>query len=269
MAFNIRLFGDNPTNRTIATSVSGAGSPTDEIFGPGSPSLTFTGTISSTSGSPTITGSGTQFTTQVQVGQMFFGYQAGVPRLLGIVTAIASNTSLTLGNNSPLTLSAVDYGSVNKINPVRKPILMQVEVITGDDPSLFNVPQLRLLRQGNTDNVGAFTDQAYIFLAQITASGSPGVETAPTIIPCTVKRLNLIPQSGGSNPTVQYSSLPQYFWYELTPVVSENVLTNQLASDAAFEVFVESDLPVYTVENDSTLYALQFSNTTGNTGGYF
>lgn len=271
MPFNIRLFGDNPANRTIATGISGAGSPTDEIFGPSSPGLTFSGTISATTGSPTITGTGTAFTTQVQVGQMFFGFVSGVPRLLGIVTAIASNTSLTLGTNSPLTLSDVDYGSVNKINSVRKPILMRVETVTGDDPSLFNVPELRLLRQGNTDNIGAYTDTSLIFLAQISASGAPGEEVSPVIIPCTIKRLNVVPQSGKrSNPTVSYSSLPEAFWYELTPVFSTNVLTNQLASDASFEVFVESELPAYTVENDSTLYALQFSNTTfGNTGGYF
>jgi hypothetical protein len=269
MPFNIRLFGDSPANRAIATGVSGSGSPTDEIFGPSSPGLTFSGTISATTGSPTVTGSGTTFTTQVQVGQMFFGFVSGIPRLLGIVTAIASNTSLTLGTNSPLTLSGVDYGAVNKINPVRKPVLMRVEVITGDDPSLFNVPELRLLRQGNTDSIGAYTDTSLIFLAQISDSGSPGEEASPVIVPCTIKRLNVVPQSGGSNPTVSYSSLPEAFWYELSAVVSTNVLTNQLASDASFEVFVESELPAYTVENDSTLYALQFSNTTGNTGGYF
>lgn len=267
MAFNIRLFGDNPTNRTIATSVSGAGSPTDEIFGPGSPSLTFTGTVSSTSGSPTITGSGTQFTTQVQVGQMFFGYQAGVPRLLGIVTAIASNTSLTLGNNSPLTLSAVDYGSVNKINPVRKPILMRVDVqVSGD---LYTVPCPRLLRQGNTDQTSAFTDIDYLFLAQISASGSPGVETSPTVVNTTIQRLNQIPSSGGSNPVVAYSSPPQYFWYLIGADVSSNILTDQLASDASFEVFVETDLPSSVIENNETPIADGLSNTTDNSGGNY
>lgn len=269
MPFNIRLFGDSPTNRNIAGSISGSGSPTDEIFGPASPGLTFTGTISATTGSPTITGSGTQFTTEVQVGQMFFGFVSGTPRLLGIVQSIASNTSLVLSTNSPLTMSGADYGAVNKINPVRKPILMRVEVITGEDPSLFLVPELRLLRQGNTDNIGAFTDTTLIFLAQISNSGSPGQEASAVIIPCTIKRLSLVPQSGGSSPVVQYSSLPVAFWYELAPVVSDNVLTNQLASDASFEVFVESALSPYSVENDVTPYSLQFNNTTGNTGGYF
>jgi hypothetical protein len=269
MAFTINFYGDNPSNRAIAYTTSGAGTPTDQIFGPGSTELTFSGTISATSGSPTVTGSGTSFTTQVQVGQMFFGYVGSTPRLLGIVTAIGSNTSLTLGGNSPLTLSAVDYGAVNKINPVKKPFFMRVDVIEGDDPSLFAVPLLRQLRQGNTDNIGAFTDTDYLQLFQITASGTPGTEASPVNIPITIKRTNIIPTQGGASPVVVYSSLPEAFWYEITPVVSANPLEDQLASDASFQIFVETELPQYTVENDNTPLALSFNNTPGNTGGYF
>jgi hypothetical protein len=146
---------------------------------------------------------------------------------------------------------------------------MRVGVIDGGSPSLFIVPLLRQLRQGNTDNIGAFTDTDFLQLLQITASGTPGTEASPININITIKRTNSIPKQGTTTPVVAFSSAPEAFWYEITPVVSENPLEDQLASNATFQIFAETGLPEFTIENLSTPIALGFENTSGDTGGYF
>ena len=67
---------------------------------------TKTGTISTTLNNITVTGSGTSFTTQMSPG--FAIYDSG-RNLIGIVAAVASNTSLTLTSASTATRSAVAY----------------------------------------------------------------------------------------------------------------------------------------------------------------
>ena len=57
----------------------------------------------------TITGTGTTFTTDVEVGQVIrMGVRGGVGTYYGdaVITAVASNTSLTVGNTSNL-ISAI------------------------------------------------------------------------------------------------------------------------------------------------------------------
>jgi hypothetical protein len=67
---------------------------------------TKTGTISTTLNNITVTGSGTSFTTQMSPG--FAIYDSG-KNLIGVVAAVASNTSLTLTSNSTATRSSVAY----------------------------------------------------------------------------------------------------------------------------------------------------------------
>jgi hypothetical protein len=67
---------------------------------------TKTGTISTTLNNITVTGSGTSFTTQMSPG--FAIYDSG-RNIIGIVAAVASNTSLTMTSASTATRSSVAY----------------------------------------------------------------------------------------------------------------------------------------------------------------
>lgn len=68
-----------------------------------------TGTITASTASATVTGSSTLFTTELQIGQ---AVKSG-SNILGIVAAIASNTSLTLKANSTANKTAQSYSQSN------------------------------------------------------------------------------------------------------------------------------------------------------------
>ncbi len=65
------------------------------------------GTITSSIASPTVTGVGTSFTTELAVGQEIWDVTGA--NKIGTISAIGSNTSLTLSGNALVTLAAVPY----------------------------------------------------------------------------------------------------------------------------------------------------------------
>jgi len=75
------------------------------------PNVALTGTITAVTNSNTITGSGTSFTTQLNIGA-WIGNTAG--GTIGIVQAIANNTSLTLTANAAI---ASGPGGTARYNP--------------------------------------------------------------------------------------------------------------------------------------------------------
>lgn len=72
-------------------------------------STTKSGTITTSTASATVTGVGTSFTTQLQVGSQL--YNSTGDQYIGNVLSIASNTSLTLTGTAQATLSSVAYSS--------------------------------------------------------------------------------------------------------------------------------------------------------------
>lgn len=67
-----------------------------------------TGTINVTAGNTTVTGTGTKFTTELQVGDVIM-FQSNPSIIIGTVASIASDVSLTLSTPSPITGSG-SYG---------------------------------------------------------------------------------------------------------------------------------------------------------------
>lgn len=65
-----------------------------------------TGTITTLSDSPTVTGVGTQFTTQMVIGRTMYN---SANASIGVVSAIANNTSLTLTANASVIVSNGNY----------------------------------------------------------------------------------------------------------------------------------------------------------------
>jgi hypothetical protein len=74
------------------------------------PNVALTGTVTCATNSNTITGSGTSFTTQLNIGA-WIGNTSG--NTVGIVKAIANNTSLTLTANAAVAIS----GATARYNP--------------------------------------------------------------------------------------------------------------------------------------------------------
>lgn len=74
-----------------------------------------TGVITTSSASNTVTGVGTTFTTDVQIGDLIKIYQDSTKAVLQVskVTAIANNTSLSIDNNSTFTTTAGSYERVD------------------------------------------------------------------------------------------------------------------------------------------------------------
>lgn len=69
----------------------------------------FTGTITTSTTSATVTGTNTAFLTQLAVGQVLFRVSGSNYIKLGIISAIASNTSLTLTGNALVAAADVTY----------------------------------------------------------------------------------------------------------------------------------------------------------------
>lgn len=74
------------------------------------PNVALTGTVTCSTSSKTLTGSGTSFTTQLNVGY-WIGNTTG--NTVGIVSSIANNTSLTLTANAAVAIS----GATARYNP--------------------------------------------------------------------------------------------------------------------------------------------------------
>jgi hypothetical protein len=122
-----------------------------------------TGTITATTGSPTVTGAGTSFSAQVAVGDKIYGN--GV--LLGTVSAVGSNTSLTLDANAAAAVTATRYSTVSPSQAsygttITGPLTM-ANVSAAVDSLYLSIPQ-RVL--DSTDPVYLFmgTDVARLWL---------------------------------------------------------------------------------------------------------
>lgn len=82
-------------------------------------SMPLTGTISISAGGTTVTGVGTQFTTQFAVGRVLIGQASGQYPILGTVRSIASDTSLQIWQPAPWALTG---GSVWRTTGMTIPI---------------------------------------------------------------------------------------------------------------------------------------------------
>ena len=78
------------------------------------PNVALTGTVTCVTTSPTVTGSGTSFTTQLAVGS-WIGNTSG--NTVGVVQSIANNTSLTLAANAAVAIT----GATARYNPYGVP----------------------------------------------------------------------------------------------------------------------------------------------------
>jgi hypothetical protein len=256
--FNKKFYRVNSNNLALTQTPNGgtANQPTEEIF-----SLALrTGTISCSTSSTTVTGSGTQFSTQLQVGHIL---QDAIGNNIGVVASITagSETSLTLVSSAKITLNGARFasGNVDAVLPTDS-FLMRIEVIKASGNTSVTVPSLFQLRRGTSEEVlspPAFTNKSYIeFFAEGAlgigdVSATPvsleaGIENYSTVnlpnIASTAQPFPSIIASGLAQMTV--ANFPTYCWYLINPFARgvENLATN---TKYGFEI--TDDLPAIVI----------------------
>lgn len=159
-----------------ATAVASANIATDKIriatsnvgiqFTTSFPNVALTGNVTCATNSATVTGSGTSFSTELAVGS-WIGNTTGTT--VGIVTAIANNTSLTLTANSAVAIA----NTTARYNPYGVPY-----TIATADSELIPANSTRnsiIVGQGNI--VSYLTNAGANTLFTITELGMPHTDT--------------------------------------------------------------------------------------------
>jgi hypothetical protein len=108
--------------------------------------ITGTGTITATTSSATVTGSGTQFTTQTSPG-FILKTTAGVT--IGIVSSITSATSLTLTANAAVNVTSETYGIVTPGVTLKNSPLSNTEI----DNNFLQLDSTKLERTANLSDL--------------------------------------------------------------------------------------------------------------------
>lgn len=253
----IKFFRQNENNDALAALPTGgsSGQATDEILRPDS--LSYSGTVAITNGSPTVTGTGTTFLTQVQQNQLFFIFSGSDPVMIGKVQSVNSNTSITLASNVvAATASSLAYGATNRLLRTGESWWARVPVITSGGQ--YTVPSPRNLRSKNGSPSG---DPAYpsntsvLALIQYSNVGTPDVVGTPVNIPVTLDRKNPVPTtSTPGNGNINFSSPPLFWWILINPAVSSTPSLDFLPSATTFEIFMESLLEGYQFQNGDPAY---------------
>jgi hypothetical protein len=113
-----------------------------------------TGTITTSISSTTVTGSGTLFTTEAIVGTNLYNSQEVY---IGTVTAVASNTSLTLSNNATVALAAGStFQYVVPINGIPANQIYKSSIISNVDQNCYTITT------SSTATVTGYTGGSYV-----------------------------------------------------------------------------------------------------------
>ena len=159
-----------------ATAAASANIATDKIriatsnvgvqFTTSFPNVALTGTVTCATNSETVTGSGTSFSTELAIGS-WIGNTTGAN--VGIVAAIANNTSLTLTANAAVAIS----GATARYNPYGVPYTIATANSEMIPPNSVN--NSIIVGQGNI--VSYLTTAGANSLFTITELGAPHANT--------------------------------------------------------------------------------------------
>jgi hypothetical protein len=235
----------NEANLATAKKLNVSADSLTEVF---NPVTLATGKITATSGNTTITGVSTSFLTDFSVGDYMFYYTANAtPTLLGKVSAVNSDTSITLASGSPVTITNAAYcGKTNTVIGVNESVLMRIPVVPVTN------------QQVAMPNWNAYRQQS-------------GVPTSYNI----ASRSSMETYSEVNNPTVATGS-PINIDYTITPIddyakVTVNGFQYVFATSALFPNYAYAILNPYgdsSVDSlpSNTLYKMFASETFTNNG---
>jgi hypothetical protein len=232
----------NTANLAVANSQTGNGTLSDII----NPVSLAKGKITSDDTLTAITGAGTEFLADFNVGDYLFYYDiyTAVPALLGRIATISSDTSLILEENALSTQATGVYcGATNRVVRTQDSILMRIPVpITG--PNQFSLPNwnnwLSIPRK-----YGAWNDETTNNLERISKPLNPNQLDTEENIQYTIKPLFGWPSTealvNGAKVFVYFpttASIPTNVYALLNPYGTGN---QTLAPNTLFKIFANSN----------------------------
>lgn len=246
-------------NRAVANSATGGTvtSLTNII----TPVSLETGRIYYQTGSPTVTGIGTEFLTDFEAGQYLFAYDriTAAPALLGKIQAIGSDVALTLTDNAPATVAntaAVYCGKTNILLSTRDNIIMRVPVPV--QSGNFFLPFWANWRIAGGVQKG-FNRQDRSSLERISSVGSPATPAGTpyesisyTINPLINGWIKFSDSDGRNELTsvvkyfpVNQNSIPVFAYAELNPFGEGN---QNLTPNTLFKLFASQTFEQNTIQ---------------------
>lgn len=227
----------NSANLAVANSPTGQGTLSEII----TPVSLAKGKISSSSSSTSITGTGTEFLSDFNVGDYLFYYDiyTAVPALLGKIATVGSNSSITLEANALSTQTDVYCGGTNIVVRTQDNLIVRIPVpITG--PNQFSLPNwnnwLALPKR-----YGAWNDSVTNSLKRISKPLTPSVPDTEQNIQYTLTPLFGWKTADTPTGPVYFPSvanIPQFVYALLNPNGSGNVA---LAPNTLFKLFANSN----------------------------
>jgi hypothetical protein len=228
----------NSANLAIARLNSGLGGDLTDVIA--SPTVE-TGTITASTGSATVTGSGTTFTSDLE-GQYLYAYNvSNEPVLVGLVETVGSTTSLTLTANGSSAATAKAFGVSFSLITTIEPVIVAVPSNAPNATSTW-IPDYTQWRVSPKSNPTTFNDVTISVLEQYTDSGSTlAIDGTPANIPFTVEPTQLFTQGNDSTTYWQRSNdLPTWTFAILNPYGSQPL---QMASNTMFRWRTQELLP--------------------------
>lgn len=227
----------NSANLAVANSPTGQGTLSEII----TPVSLAKGKISSSTSSTSITGTGTEFLSDFNVGDYLFYYDiyTAVPALLGKIATVGSNSSITLEANALSTQTGVYCGGTNIVVRTQDNLIVRIPVpITGTNQ--FSLPNWNNWLD-RPKRYGAWNDSVTNSLKRISKPLTPSVPDTEQNIQYT-----LTPVFGwqtADTPTgpvyfPSVASIPKFVYALLNPNGSGNAA---LAPNTLFKLFANSN----------------------------
>lgn len=228
----------NEANLATALTLNAAADSLTEVF---NPVTLATGKITSAStSSTTVTGTSTTFLTDFAVGDYMFYYTAdGNPVLLGKVSVVNSDTSITLTESSSIDISTVPAycGKTNMVIGVAENILVRIPIVpVGSQIAMPNWNAYRITSGQPT----SFNKTTSSYMETYSEVNNPViVDGSPLSIPYTITPIYNYAKL--SNPNgYQYvfgtaAAFPNYAYAVLDP--NGNSQNENLAPNTLFKMF--------------------------------
>lgn len=229
----------NEANLATALTLNAAADSLTEVF---SPVTLATGKITDAStSSTTVTGTSTTFLTDFAAGDYMFYYTAdGNPVLLGKVSVVNSDTSITLTANASISISAVPAycGKTNMVIGVAENILVRIPIVPIGQNQIA-MPNWNAYRI-TSGQPTSFNKTTSSYMETYSEVNNPViVDGSPVNIPYTITPVYNYAKLSNANG-YQYvfgttASFPNYAYAVLNP--NGNSLTETLAPNTLFKMF--------------------------------
>jgi hypothetical protein len=254
----------NEANLATALTLNAAADSLTEVF---NPVTLATGKITNAStGSTSVTGTSTAFLTDFSAGDYMFYYTANAtPVLLGKVSVVNSNTSITLSANASADISTIPAycGKTNTVIGVYEDILMRIPVVPQSSTQIW-MPNWNAYRISSGQPT-SYNNTSYSNMETYSEVNNPTTESgSPVNIPYTITPIWDYAKTNNTNG-YQYvfassALFPNYAYAVLNP--NGNSQVDNLAPNTLFKMFANESFANNGIQV-TTNYPLLFLQTAG------